>query len=160
MKRILTSPAAFIRQLPIAPHDAIANRTLNLPLHRTIHISLKRGECIDQAPVEDGNRAEGCAKPGLPFRFGDGDAVDGVDVGVCEGKGRREGNSHGHCLLVNEVGGCDFAGAGRDFDGERRVRVVLELFFGPGGDRLQCGGDDGWRYLMGGQLSFGEVSVV
>jgi hypothetical protein len=136
MKRILTRPAPLIRQLPVAPHDTITNRTLDLPLHRAIHIPLERGERIDKTPVEDGNGTEGRAKPGLPFRFCDGDAVDGVDVGVCEREGGREGDAHGHCLLVDEVGGCDFAGAGRDLDGERRVCIILELFFRPGGNRL------------------------
>jgi hypothetical protein len=118
MKQILTRLTSLVRQLPIAANDTIANSTFALPLHRTINIALKRCQCIDQAAVEDSNCAKRGAEPGLPFRFVDGDAVEAFDVGVCEREGRGKGDAHRHCLFVDGVGGCDFAGAWGHFDSE------------------------------------------
>lgn len=53
MKQVLTGAAPLIRQLPIASHNAVADRTLGLSPHRTIHITLKRCQRINQAAIED-----------------------------------------------------------------------------------------------------------
>jgi hypothetical protein len=46
----------------------------------------------------------------------------------------REGKAHRHGGVVDEVGGCDFAGARRDFEGEGGGGVGFGLGGGPGGD--------------------------
>lgn len=48
MKQIFARLAPLIRQLPIAPDNGIANRTLRLSLHRAIHIPLKRRQGVNQ----------------------------------------------------------------------------------------------------------------
>jgi hypothetical protein len=143
MKQILTCPAALIRQFPIAPDNTITNRALRLPLHRAIRIAFKRRQRVDQGAVENGNGAERRAQPRLPFGFVDGDAGEAFDVRVGEGDGGREGDAHGHCLVVDEVGGGDFAGARSDTNGEGGGGVGLLLRGGPRIYGGEGGGYDG-----------------
>lgn len=76
MKQILARSALLLRQSLITAHNTIANRTLNLALHRTVNIALESSQGVDDAAVEDGDCAEGGAQPGLPFGFVDGDACE------------------------------------------------------------------------------------
>ena len=143
MKQILTRPTLLIWQLPITPYNTITNRTLALPLQRTIDIALKRRQRIDQTAVEDSDGAKRGAQPRLPFCFVDGDAVEAFDVCVGEGKSGRKGNAHRHGLVVDEVGGGYLAGARGDADAEGGVGVGGGGLLGPDGYGVEGGGDDG-----------------
>lgn len=131
MEQILTGTAPLIRQPLIAPHNGITNRTFRLPLDRALHITLKRCQRIDDAPVEDGNRAQRCAQPGLPLLLVDGDAGEALDAGRSEGEGRWESQAHRHGSIVDGVGGCYFVSARGDFHGEW---LVFGERVGPGLD--------------------------
>lgn len=139
MKRIPTSATLLIRHFPIRPHNTITNRTLRLPLQRALNVAPPRTQRIDQAAVENGDRAEASAQPGLPFLLIDGDAVEALDVGVCEGEGGGERDAHGHCLLVEDVGGCYFASA----RGDAHIESVVSCCACPCCYAAEGCGDDG-----------------
>ena len=58
MERVLARTAPLIRHLPIWAHNTVTNRTLGLTLQRTLDVPPPCRQRIDQAAVEDGNRAE------------------------------------------------------------------------------------------------------
>ena len=140
MKQVLASLAPLIRQLPITSHNTVANRALRLSLHSLIHIPLESGQGVDQAAIEDSDSAEGRAEPRLPLLLVDSDTIDAFNARVGQRKGGWECDAHGHCLIVDGIGGGDFVGTRSDFDRERRVRLGV----GPFSDGLKGCGDD-WR---------------
>jgi hypothetical protein len=90
MKQILTSATPLIRQLPIRPHNTIANGTLTLTLQRAVDIAPKRSQRINQTTVENRYGTKTDTEPRLPFSFVDSDAVEAFNVRVCERKGGGE----------------------------------------------------------------------
>jgi len=164
MKRILARLTLLTRQLPIPTHDAITNRTLRLPLHRSRDILPPRHQTIDQRvalpgatgrEIDDALRVD---EPGIPLLFRDGDAVDGGDFGAGEGIGFREVDGYGHCLFVDGDGGGDFAGGGGDFDDHWLVGGGLRG--GPVRDGGEFGGDDEGRNVLFGPGGDGEVELA
>lgn len=53
MERMSTSSTSLIWQLAITPHNAVANGTFGLSLHRALDIAFESCERVNQAPVED-----------------------------------------------------------------------------------------------------------
>lgn len=147
MKAILARRAPLTRQRPIRPHNTIADRALRLAPQRAHHIPPPRRQAIDQVAVAERDDALRVTQPGLPLGFRDGDAREAFDGGLAERVGGREGDADGHGLLVDEVGGRDFAGAGGDFDGEVFVVRVGGGGSGPGGYGAEGVGDDVGGYL-------------
>ena len=131
MERMSTSPTPLVRQLAIASHNTIANRTFRLSLHRTFYIPLECRKRIDQAAIENGDCAKAGAQPRLPFLLVDGDAVQAFNAGVDEREGGGERDAHRCYLLVEGVGGGNFLGARGDFDGEEGVGFGFGLGVGP-----------------------------
>ena len=82
MKRIPTRPTPLIRYFPIRPDNRVTNSTLRLALQRTFHIPPPRTQCINQATIEDCNRAQTRAQPRLPLLLVDSDAVQALNVRV------------------------------------------------------------------------------
>lgn len=115
MKRILASLTLLTRQLPIRTHNAVANRTLRLPLHRSGDILPPSQQPINQrVPLSGATRGEidnplRIDEPGIPLFLRNADAVDGGDFGPGEWIGFREVDGDCHGLFVDGNGGCDVA---------------------------------------------------
>ena len=169
MKRILTRRALLTRQLPVRTHDAVANRALGLPLHRSGHVPPPGHQAVDDGIALAGaaggevDDALGVDDPEAPLLFRDADAVDGVDFCAGERVGWREADGDGHGLFVDGDRGGDFAGGGGDFDRHWLVGCGLGgapvaddgEFLGDdeGGDVLLRPGLDGYAELTGGAIS-------
>lgn len=53
MEQVFASLASFIRQLPIASNDTVADSALSLAFHGSINVSLECSQGINEVPVED-----------------------------------------------------------------------------------------------------------
>ena len=82
MERIPARPTPLIRNLPIRPDNGVTNSTLRLPLERTFHVPPPRTQCINQATIEDRDRAQTRAQPRLPLLLVDSDAVQALNVRI------------------------------------------------------------------------------
>jgi len=142
MKTILARRAPLTRQRAIGPDNTITDRALRLAPQRAHHVPPPRRQAVDQVAVAERDDALRVAQPGLPLCLRDGDAGQAFDGGLAQGVGGWEGDADGHCLLVDEVGGGDFAGAGGDFDGEVFVVGVGGGGGGPGGYGAEGVGDN------------------
>ncbi len=146
MKRILARLTLLTRQLPIRTHNAIANGTLRLPLHRSRDVLPPSQQAIDERiPFSGATRGEiddalRIDEPGIPLLLRNADAVDGGDFGAGEGVGFREVDGDGHCLFVDGDGGCDVARCEGDFDGHGLLGCGLR--WRPVTDGGEFGGDD------------------
>lgn len=103
MECVLTRSTSLIRHLSIRSHDAVTDRTLSLSLQRTLDVPPPSGQRIDERTVENGNSTQRSAQPRLPLLLVDGNAVEALNVGVCERESRRQADAHGHGLLVENV---------------------------------------------------------
>jgi hypothetical protein len=58
VEQVSTSLASLIWQFAIRAYYAVANRTLALPLHRTVYVSLESRQSVNEGPVEHVYRAQ------------------------------------------------------------------------------------------------------
>ena len=126
MKRILTRPTLLLRRLHIRPDNAVADRTLRLPLQRPLDIPPESDQPLDQTSRGEDDDLEG-AQPGLPVFVGDADAVARCDEGLLEGVGarQRDGEADGWGFVVDGDGGDELGGARGGFEGYGAVVRVL-----------------------------------
>ena len=132
MEHIPARAAAFARQLPVAPDDAVADRALGLAFQGCRYVPPPALQAIDQrAPLAAFAHARDRAgeidhglcghQPREPFLFVDGDTMDGFDGGAGEGIRGGESNGNLHVLLVDGNAGGDFTRGEGDFDVQRLV---------------------------------------
>ena len=146
MKQILASPAPLIWQLTIRADYTVTNRAFCLALERPGHVFLPSKQPIDQRPIREVDNSLRRDEPTTPLLLVDTNTVDAFDGDLVERISRREADGDGHCLLVHVEAGSDFAGFGKDFDGQGLV--VGDLGGDPRGDGCELGGDDEGRNVL------------
>ena len=146
MKRILARLTLLARQLPVRTNNAVTNRTLRLPLHRSRDVLPPSHQPIDdrvpltRTPGGEVDNPLRVDEPEVPLFLCDRDAVHRAHFGASQGVGFWEGDGDGHCLFVDGDGSGDFASGGGDFDGH--WLVCRGLGWGPRAHGGKFGGDE------------------
>lgn len=163
MEPILTNATLLPGQRPILEGQyAVADCTFPDATEVGVEVLFEQGETVDEGAAVEGDGGLCGADDGEVLFLGHADSFEPRDGGGREGVGGGEGEGGFEGLGVDCVGGDDFGGGGRYFDGEGAafnffaLDVVGDL--GGGGGGLAPGFDigEGVADEDGGDVAAGE----